>query len=684
MTTSLAGDVAIGPDERPRYRLVGEIGRGGMARVYEAWDLRVGRAVAVKFIRSDLLESTSVERFRREIRTAARLSSHPRIVGVTDWGLHEDLLFYVMPLIAGESLAQRLEGGPIDDPRAAAELVRRICSALHHAHRHGIVHRDIKPANILISDGEPMVTDFGIARALSSEAATLTQVDQAVGTPLYMSPEQIRGEAIDGRSDLYSLGCILFAVLTGRPPFPGQAAIFCHLREEPYLEDSRIPDGLRPILSKLLAKQPEDRYPDARSVGTALAQWIDSTPPRQRSDAEVTAQTPSGDTRLFAQSLPSGRFRVIAGAGIAASVVGAIALLLKLALPMPAAQGSPVAADGAGNGLVGTDPLTTAIQPVAGADSTPQDNAQGAGEGDSGEPESSPSLVGDATSHNAAPPEDEGPVEGAQLGGSPGPVGAGVPGDGAGRPPDEPETLTSAAQPDGPLSSFGVGLLGETATLLGTLDREVGDWAYVHPDARDVDELRVEAGPDSLFLSSVSGHRRGAFPVSRSGFRDLADQVKREAFAQKMSEALTPGGSFEVELSIEQGRDLEPSQLIHLTVRASETSFLTLIDVTPEGLAEIIYPNRFDPGRPLAADQPVRLPPLTYHFRTSGAEGFGRIVGLVTTQRIPLDAYLEAPWEEVASLIARNTDRLGGGELTDWGRWTATEFPYQIRSSTND
>jgi len=206
-----------------RYKLERELGRGGMATVYLAQDLKHDRLVALKVLHPELAASLGPERFLREIKVAARLS-HTHIVPLYDSGQAGDLLYYVMPYVEGESLRQRLNREkqlPVD---VAVQIARNVAGALDYAHRHQVVHRDIKPENVMLHEGEALVTDFGIAKAISASGGqTLTQTGMAVGTPAYMSPEQAAGEAEpDGRSDVYSLGCVLYEMLAGTPPFTGQ------------------------------------------------------------------------------------------------------------------------------------------------------------------------------------------------------------------------------------------------------------------------------------------------------------------------------------------------------------------------------------------------------------------------------------------------------------------------------
>jgi len=258
-----------------RYEIQREVGRGGMATVYLARDVRHGRPVAVKVLHPELGLSLGPERFLREIQIAARLQ-HPHIVPLYDSGQAEDLLYYVMPFVEGESLRQRLqrEGRlPVDE---ALKVTRAVASALDYAHRQQVVHRDIKPENVMLHDGEAMVTDFGIAKAVSAAADTLTRTGTAVGTPQYMSPEQAGGEGeIDGRSDIYSLATLLYEMLTGSVPFTGsQQAIMAQLFTSPVpsLRDRRddVSNTLEQVVQRALAKAPADRYPTPAQFAAAL------------------------------------------------------------------------------------------------------------------------------------------------------------------------------------------------------------------------------------------------------------------------------------------------------------------------------------------------------------------------------------------------------------------------------
>jgi serine/threonine protein kinase/tetratricopeptide (TPR) repeat protein len=270
-----------------RYDVEREIGRGGMATVFLAQDRRHGRRVAVKVLHPELSVGLGPDRFLREIQIAARLQ-HPHIVPLYDSGQAGDLLYYVMPYVEGESLRQRLERErrlPIED---ALVIARAVAAALDYAHRQQVVHRDIKPENVMLHEGEAVVTDFGIAKAVTAAAGqNLTQTGTAVGTPAYMSPEQAAGEAeLDGRSDIYSWGARLYERVGGRAPYTGPTAqaIMAQLFTEPIppLSATRaeVPDWLEAAVERALAKRPGERWDTPSAFAQALS-WPagGSTPP---------------------------------------------------------------------------------------------------------------------------------------------------------------------------------------------------------------------------------------------------------------------------------------------------------------------------------------------------------------------------------------------------------------------
>jgi TolB-like protein/tetratricopeptide (TPR) repeat protein len=263
-----------------RYRIEREIGQGGMAVVYLAHDLRHDRAVALKVLRPELSAYVGAERFLREIHIAAQLS-HPHVLALYDSGDADGLLYFVMPYVEGESLRQKIGRlGPLPLAEAVA-IAGEVADALAYAHELGVVHRDIKPENILLSHGHAAIADFGIARAIAGAgrgpAAAITTTGISPGTPLYMSPEQAAGEhALDQRADIYSLGCVLFEMLTGRPPFAGatpQALLVQHATGTvPSARAARpeVPEALDAAVRKALAKAPADRFRTAAEFRAAF------------------------------------------------------------------------------------------------------------------------------------------------------------------------------------------------------------------------------------------------------------------------------------------------------------------------------------------------------------------------------------------------------------------------------
>ena len=265
-----------------RYAVIEPVGTGGMAEVYRARDELLGRDVAVKVLSDRFSRDRAfVERFRREAQLAANLN-HPNIVSLFDFGSDGDTYFIVMEFIDGRSLADivRAEGPLL--PERAAEIASDVAQALGRAHESGLVHRDVKPSNIMItSTGQTKVTDFGIARALASEGEqTMTQTGMVIGTAGYLSPEQAQGDPVDQRSDIYSLGCVLFESLTGRAPFAGDSPLaiaYKHVREQPErpsLVNRDVPAPLEAIVLKCLAKNPENRYSTALELNDDLQRYL--------------------------------------------------------------------------------------------------------------------------------------------------------------------------------------------------------------------------------------------------------------------------------------------------------------------------------------------------------------------------------------------------------------------------
>ncbi len=327
-----------------RYELGEELGYGGMAEVFRAHDTRLGRDVAVKILRADLARDPNfLARFRREAQSAAGLN-HPNIVGVYDTGAQDGIPYIVMEYVAGRTLRDAVAEDGRLLPRRALEIVGEICAALEYSHRAGIVHRDIKPGNVMLTpSGDVKVMDFGIARAASQSAATVTQTAQVLGTAQYLSPEQARGEYVDGRSDIYSTGCVLYELLSGVPPFQGESAFavaYQHVREDP-IPPSRIepelPASLDAVVLKAMAKNPANRYQSAADFKAdvdraAAGRRVEATPllPTESTAAIPPASPttvllrPDADTRSGLRGL------AYVGLGLAVlAVFVAVALLVK-------------------------------------------------------------------------------------------------------------------------------------------------------------------------------------------------------------------------------------------------------------------------------------------------------------------------------------------------------------------
>jgi eukaryotic-like serine/threonine-protein kinase len=262
-----------------RYQIERELGQGGMATVYLAHDVRHDRPVALKVLRAELAAVIGAERFLAEIRTTANLQ-HPHILPLFDSGSADAFLYYVMPYVEGESLRDRLSREkqlPVDE---ALRIATEVASALDYAHRHGVVHRDIKPENILLHEGQALVADFGIALALTKIGGTrMTETGMSLGTPTYMSPEQAMGEReITPKADVYALGCVLYEMLLGEPPFTGptaQAVVAKVMTEKPapiVARRDRVPEHVEEAVFTALEKLPADRFPSAAAFAAALAE----------------------------------------------------------------------------------------------------------------------------------------------------------------------------------------------------------------------------------------------------------------------------------------------------------------------------------------------------------------------------------------------------------------------------
>jgi beta-lactam-binding protein with PASTA domain/predicted Ser/Thr protein kinase len=303
-----------------RYELGQVLGRGGMAEVYLAHDTRLGRTVAVKTLRADLARDPSFQaRFRREAQSAASLN-HPAIVAVYDTG--EDYIdgvsipYIVMEYVDGSTLRELLHSGRKLLPERTLEMTIGILQALEYSHRAGIVHRDIKPANVMLTrNGQVKVMDFGIARAMGDSGMTMTQTAAVIGTAQYLSPEQAKGEQVDARSDLYSTGCLLYELLTVRPPFVGDSPVavaYQHVREEPQppsVFDPEITPEMDAIVLKALTKDPDYRYQSADEMRADIEACLDGQP------VAATAAMGAAGYGGYPDDQPTTALRSDAGAG---------------------------------------------------------------------------------------------------------------------------------------------------------------------------------------------------------------------------------------------------------------------------------------------------------------------------------------------------------------------------------
>lgn len=370
-----------------RYRLVEVVGRGGMSTVYRAIDAKLRRTVAVKILSPALAEGdpVSLERFEREARAAASLN-HRSVVAVYDTSLDEGTPFIVMEYVPGRSLAEILRDEGHLKPDRAAYIGEQVADALGAAHAAGIIHRDIKPGNVMVADdGSVKVLDFGIARAL--DATALTQTSMVPGTAAYMSPEQAQGETADERSDIYSLGCLVYAMLTGRPPFTGEssaAVLHQHMNAEVPGPNSNNPDvwpALDSLVLEMLEKSPDARPQSALEVRDRLAEALTGAPTAL---AETAATARLGDT---AATRVASRPGAVAAPAPARGVVPVIAALLAVAALIAAilaisSSGSSTNVPPAGSGHSATSsthssraPTTSAPTPSTPTHSTPSTSA---------------------------------------------------------------------------------------------------------------------------------------------------------------------------------------------------------------------------------------------------------------------------------------------------------------------
>jgi serine/threonine-protein kinase len=306
-----------------RYTLDRDLGRGGMASVVLARDIASDRMVALKVLHAELASTVGADRFKREIRVAARLQ-HPHILSVLDSGEASGQLWFTMPYVEGENVYERLQRVHQFAPAEALRIATAAAGALDYAHAQGVVHRDIKPDNIMLAGDEVLVADFGVARAVSEVAEKLTATGMIVGTPTYMSPEQASGDkAIDGRSDIFGLGCVLYEMLAGEPPFKGPNPQATLMRRflgppRPLRPMVQIPEGVEAAIIRALAKDPAERFATAAEFADALA----GRAPVAAAPAAGSGPAPSG-------APPAGRKGCAGALLLGAGLAGLTAHLLR-------------------------------------------------------------------------------------------------------------------------------------------------------------------------------------------------------------------------------------------------------------------------------------------------------------------------------------------------------------------
>jgi len=329
-----------------RYELAEMLGQGGMAEVYRARDQRLGRTVAVKILRTELARDPSFERrFAREAQACAGMN-HPNVVAVFDTGADTEgdvtIPYIVMEFVDGTTLKDLLLTGRRLLPQRALEITAGVLGALEYSHQQGIIHRDIKPANIMLNrTGEVKVMDFGIARALDDAQATMTQASTVMGTAQYLSPEQGRGEPADARSDVYATGCLLYELLTSRPPFVGDttaSVVYQHVRENPIPPsqiDPEVPSAADAVVMKAMAKNPENRYQSAAEMRADVLRAAGGEPVRATPVMDQTAIVAPMTTAIpVVDEDAARRRRGIGYAILAAAVIGALVLGFFLIKPI--------------------------------------------------------------------------------------------------------------------------------------------------------------------------------------------------------------------------------------------------------------------------------------------------------------------------------------------------------------
>ena len=539
------------------YRIIALLGRGGMADVYRAEDERLGREVALKAVPPEFARDPErVERFEREVRAAARLT-HPNIVTVYEFGQGAGQHFYTMALMPGGDLKARIRAHPDGMPPAEARAVAAaMARALDYAHRQGFVHRDVKPENILFGeDGAPQLTDFGIARAISS-GTRMTATGMSIGSPHYMSPEQARGQAVDGRSDLYSLGVVLYEMLTGRVPFDAAdtfAVGLSHIND-PVPELPPAQHDWQRVVDRLLAKAPDDRFASAADLAKILASDAPPQAPATRVmplRREAAAAAPSTESvRRLATTATTrrGPLAALAGAALALAVVGIGYVALQDAAG-PERQ-SPTG----GGGSAAVQPAAVQPAPIPTPPSDPENPF------DVEDREEEPSNDGGADTEVRAPPPPPAPASPPLPPPAPEPVlGGGA-------------LLVAETTPPGAEVLVDGELVGETPLERADIRAGVREVTLRHPHYEPV---RI---PDRNFEDGVA--LRVERVLTRGAGRLTVTATPRDAWVEVDGQRLAERTPVTLE-------DL-PAGTVQLTVGAAEHRPLTVaVDIPRDGLARL-------------------------------------------------------------------------------------------------
>jgi len=497
------------PERIGRYQILGELGQGAMGTVYRGRDEMLDRDVAVKVMSKGLADADARARFLREARAAARLQ-HPNIVVIYELGDHEGAPFMALELLEGVDLQRAIDGGIRPDPRATLPVVLQLLAGLGHAHEHGIVHRDVKPSNVFLPFGRPAkIMDFGVAR-LTGQVATTSGV--VVGTASYMSPEQASAGEIDGRSDLFSAGLILYELVTGEKAYRADsivAMIYKLMHEPPDL--SLIPEGrqwerLRAVLTRALSRRPEDRYPDARAMSAEVGQAL--------ADLGGTVDlTAAADQALLVRPKPTLRMAPAAGTPRPAPPL-AVAPRRKPPTPGPSRR-SPLVAGLAALMVLAATGAWLWLRPGAASAPTPASPTPAA------EPSPTPaSTVSPALATTPAPAEIRPPATPAVTPAS--------------TPPPPPEAAPTPAPTAAPTAAPG---LGVEARLLRTEDLvERERWPEALAEARAVLEVQPRNAHATALAQQAEAEMvideclRNARAALQEGDRERALEEVRRGF----------------------------------------------------------------------------------------------------------------------------------------------------------